>query len=405
MYDWVAQNPNIIAVSMNYRLHLFGFLDGTAVRADGTPNAGLLDQRAAIEWVRRHISQFGGDPDQITIAGESAGGASVVLQATAYGGVRQAPFKRAIAQSIGLYPLPLDSEIEGVFRNVTTAASCPTEGAEAMACLRSAPLSTLIKSINNVRTNFLAPTIDGKNGFLPDLPSKMIRESRFSPGLDLIAGHCTNDGQNFAGNPANLHTDADIVATIVKRYRHMTNATLAKVLELYPSPNITGSPFSTQYERTWTIMQETIFGCMDQHWANATLSRGRKEVYSYRFDVPNPVVRASNPYMGAMHASDVYYMFNGATGTVPFFAPFNATEVPVSQEIIGYWTSFTETGDPSKHKMAFSPAWPNFTGTRRVVMKEDLSGNGTRTASFVERIPVGESTRCKWWMSQNETRV
>ncbi|KAG8865569.1 hypothetical protein FRC20_009688 [Serendipita sp. 405] len=152
-------------------------------------------------------------------------------------------------------------------------------------------------------------------------------------------------------------------------------------------------------------MQETIFGCMDQHWANATLSRGRKEVYSYRFDVPNPVVRASNPYMGAMHASDVYYMFNGATGTVPFFAPFNATEVPVSQEIIGYWTSFTETGDPSKHKMAFSPAWPNFTGTRRVVMKEDLSGNGTRTASFVERIPVGESTRCKWWMSQNETRV
>ncbi|KAG8853589.1 hypothetical protein FRB91_004694 [Serendipita sp. 411] len=160
MYDWVAQNPNIIAVSMNYRLHLFGFLDGTAVRADGTPNAGLLDQRAAIEWVRRHISQFGGDPDQITIAGESAGGASVVLQATAYGGVRQAPFKRAIAQSIGLYPLPLDSEIEGVFRNVTTAASCPTEGTEAMACLRSAPLSTLIKSINSVRTNFLAPTID-----------------------------------------------------------------------------------------------------------------------------------------------------------------------------------------------------------------------------------------------------
>ncbi|KAG9053673.1 hypothetical protein FS842_007500 [Serendipita sp. 407] len=292
MYDWVAQNPNIIAVSMNYRLHLFGFLDGTAVRADGTPNAGLLDQRAAIEWVRRHISQFGGDPDQITIAGESAGGASVVLQATAYGGVRQAPFKRAIAQSIGLYPLPLDSEIEGVFRNVTTAASCPTEGAEAMACLRSAPLSTLIKSINSVRTNFLAPTIDGKNGFLPDLPSKMIRE-----------------------------------------------------------------------------------------------------------------IRASNPYMGAMHASDVYYMFNGATGTVPFFAPFNATEVPVSQEIIGYWTSFTETGDPSKHKMPFSPAWPNFTGTRRVVMREDLSGNGTRTASFVERIPVGESTRCKWWMSQNETRV
>ncbi|KAG8812784.1 hypothetical protein FRC18_002790 [Serendipita sp. 400] len=415
MYDWVAQNPNIIAVSMNYRLHLFGFLDGTAVRADGTPNAGLLDQRAAIEWVRRHISQFGGDPDQITIAGESAGGASVVLQATAYGGVRQAPFKRAIAQSIGLYPLPLDSEIEGVFRNVTTAASCPTEGTEAMACLRSAPLSTLIKSINSVRTNFLAPTIDGKNGFLPDLPSKMIRESRFSPGLDLIAGHCTNDGQNFAGNPANLHTDADIVATIVKRYRHMVDYLFPKGVVL------AAHSFCRQmllWQRYWnsiraptsqdlhSLLSTSEHGLLCRKlFLDAWINIGQMRRFREEGRKSSPIVRASNPYMGAMHASDVYYMFNGATGTVPFFAPFNATEVPVSQEIIGYWTSFTETGDPSKHKMPFSPAWPNFTGTRRVVMREDLSGNGTRTASFVERIPVGESTRCKWWMSQNETRV
>ncbi|KAG8805510.1 hypothetical protein FRC17_005477 [Serendipita sp. 399] len=381
------------------------FLDGAAVRANGTPNAGLLDQRAAIEWVRRHIAQFGGDPNQIAIAGESAGGASVVLQATAYGGLRRAPFKKAIAQSIGLYPLPLDSEIERVFQNVTSATGCPKAGAEAMACLRSAPLSTLVKSINNVRTNFLAPTLDGQNGFIPDLPSKMIREGRFSPGLDLIAGHCTNDGQNFAGNPANLRTDADVLATITRRYRHMTNATLTKVLELYPSPNVTESPFSTQYERTWTIMQDTIFGCMDQHWANATFAQGETNVYSYRFDVPNPVTRAANLYMGAMHASDVYYMFNGATGTTPFFAPFNVTEVPMSQEIIAYWTSFAEKGDPSGHRKAFSPAWPTFVGGRRIVMKEDLYGNGTKTASFVERTPVEESTRCKWWMNQNETRV
>lgn len=406
MYDWVAQNQQVVAVSMNYRLHLFGFLDGLALRADGTPNAGLLDQRAAIEWVRRHISAFGGDPKKLTIAGESAGGASVVLQATAYGGTRSAPFKRAIAQSIGLYPLPLDSEIEQVFNNVTTAAGCPSGGAEAMACLRSAPLSTLIKSINNVRTNFLAPTIDGPRGFIPDLPSKLITARKFSPGLDLIAGHCTNDGQNFAGgNPANLKSDADVVATILKRYRHMTNSTLQKVLELYPSPNVTGSPFATQYDRTWTIMQDTIFGCMDQHWANATISRGGKNVYSYRFNVPNPVTRAANPFMGAMHASDVYYMFNGATGTTPFFAPFNVTEKPVAEEILGYWTSFSQLGDPSARKMSFSPKWPSFSDARRVVMSEDLNGNGASTASFVEVVPLAESTRCRWWMGQNETRV
>ncbi|KAF9525446.1 Alpha/Beta hydrolase protein [Crepidotus variabilis] len=405
MYDWVSQSGQIVAVSMNYRLNLFGFLDGAAVRADGTANAGLLDQRAAIEWVQRHITHFGGDPESITIAGESAVGAAVLLQATAYGGVKNPPFKRAIAQSIGLYSLPLPDEIEGVFNNVTSAASCPSNGTEALKCLRDAPLSTLIKSINNVKNNFLAPTIDGPDGFLPGLPSKLIAEGRFSQGLDLIAGHVTNDGQNFAGNPADLNSDADVIAAIVKRYRHMTNATLEKVLQIYPAPGLPNSPFATQYDRTWTIMQEIILACMDQHWVNATLARGGQKLYSYRFNVPNPVTRAANPYMGAMHASDVYFLFDGATGATPFFAPFNVTEAPISKEIISYWTSFTRTGNPSTFKTLFSPMWPTFKGTTRVVMSEDIGGNGSTTSSVVESVPVMESTRCVWWMSQNETRV
>lgn len=405
MYDWVAQDQNVVAVSMNYRLSLFGFLDGVAVRADGTPNAGLLDQRAALLWIQRHISAFGGDPDDVTIAGESAGGASVVLQATAWGGKQPVPFKRAIAQSIGLYPLPLDSEIEGVFNNVTSAAGCPASGAEAMACLRAAPLSTLIKSINNVRTNFLAPTIDGPNGFLPDLPSRLIAQGKFRRGIDLIAGHMTNDGRNFAGNPKNVNTDADIITAILNRYRHMTKPTLEKVLQLYPAANVSGSPFVDNYDRAWTIMQDTIFGCMDQHWANATLASGRKNVYAFRFNVPNPVTLAVNPWQGVMHASDVYYLFNGATGTTPFFAPFNLTQAPVAKEIIGYWTSFTRSSDPSKFKRSYSPVWPNFVGTRRVVMSEDVGGSGNRTASFVETIPAYEQERCRFWMSLNETRV
>ena len=87
MYDWVNQsNPKIIGVNIAYRLNVLGFLSGSEIQADGNANAGLLDQRAALEWVQRHISKFGGDPDTVTIAGESAGGASVVMQIVAYGG-------------------------------------------------------------------------------------------------------------------------------------------------------------------------------------------------------------------------------------------------------------------------------------------------------------------------------
>lgn len=87
MYDWVNQsNPKVVAVSMGYRLNVLGFLSGAEIYTDGDANAGLLDQRAALDWIQRHISKFGGDPGTVTIDGESAGGASVLMQIVAYGG-------------------------------------------------------------------------------------------------------------------------------------------------------------------------------------------------------------------------------------------------------------------------------------------------------------------------------
>lgn len=103
-FDWLLQNQGIVAVSVAYRLNLLGFLGGAAVAADGDLNAGLRDQRAALEWVQRNIHRsacfafistslltndghrFGGNPDEVTIAGESAGAASVVMQTVAFGG-------------------------------------------------------------------------------------------------------------------------------------------------------------------------------------------------------------------------------------------------------------------------------------------------------------------------------
>ena len=87
LHDWVNQSKSkIVGVSIAYRLNLLGFLAGNTTRADGDLNAGLLDQVAALEWVQRHITKFGGDPNEVTIDGESAGGASVAMQIVAYGG-------------------------------------------------------------------------------------------------------------------------------------------------------------------------------------------------------------------------------------------------------------------------------------------------------------------------------
>ncbi len=85
-------------MSIQYRLGLFGFLAGSAVIGDGVANAGLLDQRAALEWVQRNIRAFGGNPNRVTIWGGSAGGGSVTYQLIAGGGFSEPPFSAAIAE-------------------------------------------------------------------------------------------------------------------------------------------------------------------------------------------------------------------------------------------------------------------------------------------------------------------
>lgn len=90
-------NGSLIYVSIQYRLGAYGFLGGSEVIENGAANVGLLDQRAALGWVQRHISKFGGDPSKVTIIGGSAGGGSVADQMILYGGVSNPPFRAAIA--------------------------------------------------------------------------------------------------------------------------------------------------------------------------------------------------------------------------------------------------------------------------------------------------------------------
>jgi len=91
-------NRSLIFVTVQYRLGAFGFLNSADVRKDGTANAGLLDQRLALNFIKTHIAKFGGDPDRVTIGGSSAGGGSVTFQLLLHGGhEKNPPFQAAIA--------------------------------------------------------------------------------------------------------------------------------------------------------------------------------------------------------------------------------------------------------------------------------------------------------------------
>ena len=105
--------------------------------------------------------------------------------------------------------------------------------------------------------------MEDPSGFLPDLPSRLIRTGRFHKSVEFIGGHCSGDGKTFAGAaPEKFVTDQDITNTLFARWPGVTNATKAKALKLYPAPGTSGSPYATQWDRAWTMAGEVEFTCM-----------------------------------------------------------------------------------------------------------------------------------------------
>ncbi|KAJ7227670.1 alpha beta-hydrolase, partial [Mycena rebaudengoi] len=203
-------NRGVVVVVIQYRLGLFGFLPGAAVKNNGTLNAGLLDQDFALRWVNQHISKFGGDPAKVTIWGESAGGGSVLQHVIANNGQTQPPlFRGAIASSPFLpSQYKYDDRIpELIFSQIANQANC-SSAAEPMACLRDTDVNTLQNINTNINRNayfgtfLLVPVIDGT--FITQSATKALAEGKVN-GEALLAVTNTFEGvafvnQGFAQN-------------------------------------------------------------------------------------------------------------------------------------------------------------------------------------------------------------
>ena len=174
---------------MNYRLGAFGWLSGPTFQENGTANAGLHDQRFALEWIQQNIAKFGGDPNRVTVFGESAGGGSIMHQITAYGGNNgPAPFQQAILQSPGFQPVVSNAQEETIFNdylgllNVTTLEQA-----------RQLPYSAL-QTANIIQVGLASygqfvygPSVDGD--FVPQLPGLLLLHGQYDKSLRVMVGH------------------------------------------------------------------------------------------------------------------------------------------------------------------------------------------------------------------------
>ena len=343
-----AKGP--VVVTFNYRLGQFGFFAHPELSKESGRNAsgnyGMMDALAALSWVKRNIRAFGGDPDNVTIFGESAG--ANMIGALVGSAQAKGLFKRAIAQSGGYMGLTMG--------RTTPLAQFEQAGAKAMADMGVASIADLRgKTTEEVAAGLRGPANLVIDGYLiPEDLSITYARGRQNE-VELLAGSNADEGTFFPGGQA---TSADgFKARAQQRFGELSEP----YLKLYASGTDAeaASAYLASYsdETNWNMRQ----------WAATQNKRGKKSYAYYFTRVPRTADGKPSP-RGSSHTVEIQYAFNNPTGL-----NWDDTDKKIADTMSSYWVNFATKGDPNGPGL---PAWPVYKdhGTGRVMVLGDSIG-------------------------------
>lgn len=388
--SWIQQSPNVVIVSVYYRLDSFGFLSHPSLPKNDL-NAGFQDQIQALRWVKAHIASFGGDPTKITIDGHSAGAASVELHLVTSSGMKEKLFRAAIAQSISRRPLPTPEQQRFLFDFYASAAGCNAGPfTKTLECLQSASISALARAQDLAYYNFTGPynlfhpVVDG--ALVKDYPTNLIASGEFSR-VPLMVGATSNE--TFLGG---AQYNDSIGPALMHFYPSLKASSVPSIEALYPV-----NQFQSMDQRFTDATGDSTFRCGRTILGSAWAAHGLPS-YTYRYNQPVGGIGATITW----HSAENWLMFNGTStginGTTVFTAQ-NAVEKALSSEMIAYWLSFVRSGNsPNTFKLPRSPAWPAYqvSSPRRVVFQANAPEGSLITSNItVETEPTIQIQRCK----------
>ncbi len=332
----------VLIVSMNYRMGIFGFFSHpdlakeSAHKAAG--NYGLLDQWAAIEWVRKNIALFGGDPNNVTVFGESAGSMSVsALMASP---LSKTLFQRAIGESGAFFSdtLALKSLREADRQNVEFAKTAL--GASSLTGLRSESAADLLDAQIKHRDVRFGPIIDGY--FLPQSVSAIYASGKQSH-VPLLAGWNSDEQSYQTIFKEQAPTAQNFIAWVQTHY----GGHGAAILKLYPAANDDETKISAR-----DLASDRFLGFATWKWIEMqTKTGGSSAVYRYHFEQAPPSLATETESRGAYHSADIEYVFNVLSHAS---RPWTEGDRGLSDQMASYWTNFAKTGNPNGDDL---PKW------------------------------------------------
>ena len=363
-YDGTAFAKNgVVLVSINYRLGALGFLAHPALSAESprgvSGNYGILDQIAALEWTQRNIAAFGGDPGNVTIFGESAGGTSVVALCSSP--LSKGLFHKAIIQSPWMFGYIDELASPNIVKLKEAVSNTPSaeqlgldwaetkvvgSSAESLKALRALAPSEILDLVSYYRTRV---TIDG--WVLPDHPANVFAKGQ-QADVPVIIGTTRDEGAYFRSF-FELERRDDLEKKLGAFYGRSAKEVLAHYLGETPAE----------------LEQAAVQFVTDAWFVHPArqLLEGMQQVASSAFQYDFAKPNSRNPGLGAPHAIELRYVFNTLNNTDEF--PENKV---LADKVMNYWIQFAKTGNPNSPGL---PHWPEYTVSRKryLIFDDEIS--------------------------------